>query len=156
MRLSSIILSITSLMAFSAVANPTGGESEMENIEKRGCNTGNWCCTESYPSAYCARYCAAGSIYIDCSGSNVSIWCLRENSRQVLCIMILTLLIVPGQRPVPVPLPLSVGMATYLAIIQGVRGRYLWDVKGLNIEMLSIASLCVFHESRLGHVERTN
>jgi len=132
MRLSSFILSTTSLMVFSALANPTGGESEMENIEKRGCNTGNWCCTESYPSAYCAKYCAAGSIYIDCSGSNVSICCLREGSRQVSRIMI-NVNALDSARPTASASAIAVTrrMMSYSTAIHGARGRYIWDLKGL-------------------------
>ncbi len=44
----------------------------MENIEARGCGTGNWCCTVANPSTYCINYCRAGSEYLNCGASYVS------------------------------------------------------------------------------------
>jgi len=66
MRLSSIVLSAFTLVSVQVLAGPTGGEAEMGNIEKRGCDTGNWCCVESNPSRYCAKYCTHGSQYLNC------------------------------------------------------------------------------------------
>jgi len=71
MRFTSIIFSI-GILAANVFANPTGGEAEMGNLEKRGCNTGNWCCVQSNPSTYCNNYCRAGSQSINCSASYVS------------------------------------------------------------------------------------
>jgi hypothetical protein len=72
MRISSIILSLTGLMAVHVLANPAGDAAQMEDIEKRGCNTGSWCCTVANPSSYCAKYCTHGSQYINCYESYVS------------------------------------------------------------------------------------
>ena len=72
MRLSSIFLSLTSLVAVQVLAGATGSLLSAEDLEKRGCNTGNWCCTIASPSSYCIKYCAAGSKYINCSKSYVS------------------------------------------------------------------------------------
>jgi len=71
MRFLSIALSITGLLAVNAIANPTGDLLDSESIEKRGCNTGNWCCTVANPSTYCINYCRAGSQYINCGASYV-------------------------------------------------------------------------------------
>jgi hypothetical protein len=73
MRFSSIVLNMAALLAVHVLAGPTGDVAEMDNIEKRGCGTGNWCCTVANPSQYCVKYCAAGSIYIDCGASYVRI-----------------------------------------------------------------------------------
>ena len=72
MRFLSILLSVTGLLTVHVFSNPTGDLTEVESIEKRGCNTGNWCCTVANPSAYCAKYCAGGSQYINCYESYVS------------------------------------------------------------------------------------
>lgn len=73
MRFSSIVLSI-GILAANVLAGPTGAEAEMENTDKRGCNTGNWCCVQSNPSTYCINYCRAGSQSINCSASYVSVF----------------------------------------------------------------------------------
>ncbi|KAK0745715.1 hypothetical protein B0T18DRAFT_410046 [Schizothecium vesticola] len=70
MRTSSILLSIASLLAITVLANPTVDPAQGEDVFKRGCNTGNWCCTVANPSSYCAKYCAGGSKYINCSASS--------------------------------------------------------------------------------------
>ena len=72
MRTSSILLSIASLMAITVLANPTVSPAQGDDITKRGCGTGNWCCTVASPSSYCVKYCAGGSKYINCSASSVS------------------------------------------------------------------------------------
>lgn len=74
MRFSSLLVSIATLLAAHVLANPTGDLAEVDNIEKRGCGTGNWCCTVASPSAYCVKYCAGGSKYINCGESYVSIF----------------------------------------------------------------------------------
>lgn len=65
-------LTIAGLMAIGVFANPTLDPLATENMEKRGCNTGNWCCTIANPSTYCIKYCAGGSRYLDCGKSYVS------------------------------------------------------------------------------------
>jgi hypothetical protein len=72
MRFSSIALSIATLLAANVLAGPTGNQAEMGNIDKRGCDTGNWCCVQSNPSRYCAKYCTHGSQYLNCYASSVS------------------------------------------------------------------------------------
>ena len=81
MRLATIIVPLS--LALSTWATPTGNDAAvMGNIKERGCGTGNWCCTVANPSSYCAKYCAGGSKYINCSASSVSKVCVDKGHRR--------------------------------------------------------------------------
>ena len=73
MRFSAIALNIAAMLVVQASAGAVGDVAEMDNIEKRGCGTGNWCCVAERPSDYCNVYCRAGSVHLDCSKSWVRI-----------------------------------------------------------------------------------
>jgi len=60
MRFLSVTLSIVGYMAIGILATPTGDLADVENIAKRGCGTGSWCCTVAKPSTYCANWCHSG------------------------------------------------------------------------------------------------
>lgn len=114
MRFSTLLVSVTSLMATQVFAGAVGDVAEMANIDKRGCGTGNWCCTVANPSAYCAKYCTHGSQYINCYESYVSIIALPRMSSyspppRVVAIshpLTTTVPSVPSKRSMPVQMPL--------------------------------------------------
>lgn len=109
MRLSSIVLTITSLVSMPVMANPTGDAAEMDNIEKRGCGTGNWCCTVANPSTYCANYCRGGSQYLNCGASYVSGYISLLRLRVASGVIAYTEFpLVPTERTMPMFLPLRI------------------------------------------------